>query len=276
MAKTDGEYVFIDIRPLLMPLAVMFVGVMICVGMLGGSAILANAVKEIKISGGTTTATADTPAAVDTATNVTQDQIKALFTDDNMYFGDPNSPLLFVMFSDPSCPYCHIAAGKNPELNKNAGTRFTLVADGGTYVAPVEEMMKLVDQGQAAFVWLYTNGHGNGELGTKAMYCAHEQGKFWPVHDLLMNAEGYTMVNDNVKNDVAKAGVLADFLSGVANGAEIKSCLESGRYDGRIASDQQLAGTLGISGTPGFFVNTNRFPGAYSYTEMQSVIEQYL
>jgi protein-disulfide isomerase len=275
MAKSDGEYVFIDVRPLLMPLAVMFVGVMIMVGMLGGSAILANAVKEIKISG-TTTATTDTPAAVDTTTTVTQAQIEALFTDDNIYFGDPNSPLLLVEFSDASCPYCHIAAGKNPELNKTAGTQFLLVADGGTYVAPVEEMKKLVDQGKAAFVWMYTNGHGNGELATKALYCSHEQGKFWPVHDLLMNANGYTLLNDNVKNDMAKSQVLVDYLSGVANSNDLKSCLDSGRYDGRIASDQQVAASLGISGTPGFFVNTNKYPGAYSYTEMQAVVEQYL
>lgn len=268
---SDGS-VTIDVRPLLMPLAVAFVGVMICVGMLGGSAILGSAVREIKITGGT--AVADNTSTEQTA--VTQEQIKALFNDNNIYFGDANSPLLFVMFSDTSCPYCHVAAGKNPEMNLEYGGQFVLVQDGGTYVAPVEEMKKLLDQGKAAFAWFYTNGHGNGEMGTKALYCAHEQGKFWESHDLLMTMDGYELINNVVKNDKARSAELSSFLSSVLNASELKACIDSGKYDDRIAADQQLAGSLGISGTPGFFVNNTKFPGAYSYTEMQSAVEQYL
>lgn len=78
---------------------------------------------------------------------------------------------------------------------------------GGTYVAPVPEMKRLVDEGKAAFVFIYTNGHGNGEMGTKAMYCAHEKGNFWPVHDKLMSSEGYGLLNDVVKNDKTKSKI---------------------------------------------------------------------
>ena len=52
-------------------------------------------------------------------------------------FGKKDSKILFVEFSDPSCPFCHVAAGKNPELNKQAGAQFTMEKDGGTYVPPV-------------------------------------------------------------------------------------------------------------------------------------------
>lgn len=62
---------------------------------------------------------------------VTQESIKALFNDKNITFGDSNSSNLLVEIADPSCPYCHIAAGKNPTLNKDVGSQFTLVADGG-------------------------------------------------------------------------------------------------------------------------------------------------
>lgn len=61
---------------------------------------------------------------------VTLDQIKGLFGQNIVKFGDPNSKLLLVEFSDPSCPYCHIAGGKDPELNKQVGQQFLLVADG--------------------------------------------------------------------------------------------------------------------------------------------------
>ncbi len=204
---------------------------------------------------------------------VNLDTIKALFTDKNITFGNKNSKNLIVEIADPSCPYCSIAAGHNPELNKQAGNQFLLVADGGTYVPPVPEIKKLVDDGKAAFVWLYSPGHGNGEMGTKAMYCAHEKGKFWPVHDKLMTKEGYDLLNNQVKNDKTKAGDLATFLSEVSDQNEMKKCLESSKYDGKTSEDAATAGSLGVTGTPGFFINTSRFPGAYSWKDMSSAMK---
>lgn len=194
-------------------------------------------------------------------------QIKDLFNKDVIKFGNADSKLIFVEASDPSCPYCHIASGLNPSLNKQVGTQFTLVSDGGNYIAPVLEMKRLVDEGKASFVWLYTNGHGNGELSTKALYCAYEKGKFWEAHDLLMTAEGYTLINDVVKNDIASVDKLVTFLKG-ANVTDLKTCLTSGKYDARLTEDMKIAGSLGISGTPGFYVNENNFAGAYNFTDM--------
>jgi protein-disulfide isomerase len=207
------------------------------------------------------------------APTIKQEDVKALVdTKKNIAFGNKDSKLIFVEFSDPSCPYCHIAGGKNPELNKQVGSQFTLVADGGTYVAPVPEMKKLVDSGKAAFVWLYANGHGNGEMATKALYCAYEKGKFWPVHDTLMTDAGYNLINNTVKNDKTKAGELAEFTKGAMNASEMKNCLESGKYDGRIAEDMSTATKMGFSGTPHFLVNTTPFIGAYSFKDMESVV----
>ncbi len=207
---------------------------------------------------------------------VTLDQVKALFTDKNLSFGNKNSKVLFVEFSDPSCPYCHVAAGKNPELNKQIGSQFTMAVDGGSYVPPVPEMKKMVDAGKAAFVWIYANGHGSGEMGTRALYCAKEQGKFWQVHDQLMSSAGYALINGDLKNDKAKAGVLADFLKDVAKAGDMKSCLESGRYDSRITDDMAMAKQFGFNGTPSFFVGTDNFGGAYNFKDMQATVDKYL
>ncbi len=204
---------------------------------------------------------------------VTQDQVKALFNDKNLAFGDKNSKVLFVEFSDPSCPYCNIAAGKNPNLNKQAGAQFTMPKDGGTYVPPVPEMKKLVDAGKAAFVWIYANGHGNGELATKALYCAGEKKKFWEVHDLLMSEAGYKLLNETVKNDVSKANVMAEFLKSAVPANDMQACLTSGKYDSRLVDDMAIAKQFGFAGTPSFFVNTTHFGGAYSFKEMQSAVE---
>lgn len=209
---------------------------------------------------------------------VTLDQIKGLVDPKrNIVFGDKNKKVIFVEFSDPSCPYCHIAGGKNPELNikvdKDSGRQqFTLVSDGGTYMAPVPEMKKLVDQGKAAFVWLYANGHGNGEMATKALYCAYEKGKFWQVHDTLMTKAGYDFINNTLKNDKTKAAELAEFLKQVMSYNDMKNCLDSGKYDNRTAEDQALATSMGFSGTPHFFVNATPFVGAYSFKDMESAV----
>lgn len=207
------------------------------------------------------------------APTVTRDKIKALFTSKNITFGDKNSKNLLVEVADPSCPFCHVAAGKNPELSKQMGAQFATVADGGTYVPPVPEMKKLVDSGIAGFVWIYTRGHGNGEMGTKALYCANEKGKFWEVHDKLMNNDGYTLLNNQVKNDKTKSGDIANFLSGVFDANSMKSCLDSGKYDPKLTEDVQTATSLGVQGTPGFFINTTNFAGAYSWKDMSSAVQ---
>ncbi len=230
---------------------------------------LADALKEANVTAGT--GTTPTPAVT-----VSLDQVKGLVKEGNIVFGKADSKVIFVEFSDPSCPYCHVAGGKDAELNKQMGDQFKLVADGGTYVAPVVEMKKLVDEGKAAFVWLYSNGHGNGEVGTQALYCSYEKGKFWEVHDLLMNQKGYDLLNTTVKNDVAQSDKVAEFTKDVIDPTFMRDCIKSGKYAQRVAADNQLSSQFGIGGTPGFFINSQSFAGAYSYTEMKSTVDQAL
>lgn len=233
-----------------------------------------------------TAAAGTTPAAQQAAPTITIAQIKDVFKKDIIKFGNANSKLLLVEVSDPSCPFCHIAAGKDPELN-NQSPQFKMVADGGTYVPPVPEFKKLVDQGKAAFAYIYSPGHGNGEMALRAMYCAFEKGKFWEVHDLLMSEKGYEIQNGTdpagtpsaapvVKNDKTKSGDLAAFLAPAIDSSFMKSCLDSGKYDAKLAENTQLASSLGVQGTPGFFVNATNFAGAYSFKDMQSAVDAAL
>ncbi len=213
-------------------------------------------------------------ATPEPASAVTMEMIRGLFADSsNISFGDANKKVLFVEFSDPSCPYCHIAAGKNTDLLTG---RFATKTQGGSYVPPVPEMKKLVDQGKAGYVWVYSFGHGNGELATQALYCAKEQNRFWEAHDLLMSSTGYTLLNETIKNDVTKIDAMVTFLSKGLDGAQLRTCLESKKYATRTAADQQKGETFGVNGTPGFFVNTKMFAGAYSFADMQAIVEEAL
>lgn len=225
---------------------------------------------------GTGTTAGTQQAAQPTAAPVSMDTIKGLFDKGLITFGDKNKKVIFVAVEDPSCPYCHAAAGTDSEINNQFGAQFKLIKDGGTYDPPIEEMRKLVNDGTAAMVYIYTPGHGNGEMGQKALYCAYEKGKFWEAHDLMYNNAGYNLQNTQVLNDKSKSGIVADFLKNVVPASEMKACLDSGKYDSRLTSDTSIASSLSVSGTPGFFVNTTRFAGAYSYTDMKSAVTDAL
>lgn len=249
--------------------------VLVAIGLAFFSGTLWQKVKNLEKGGGTVTTQ---PTAVAQPT-VSLNTIKGLFDKDLVKFGDKDRKVVFVEISDPSCPYCHVAAGLNPTLNRQidpTNNTFKLVSDGGKYLAPIPEMRKLLDSGKASFVWIYSPGHGNGEMGTKALYCANEKGKFWEVHDLLMTSKGYDLLNNTIKNDKTKSGDLAAFLKSAVDSAFLKECIDGGKYDARLASDTQLAQTLGFQGTPDFFVNATNFAGAYNWTDIKSTVDAAL
>lgn len=273
-SKVSDNTVTINLDSFIMPGAILLSSIIFASTFLIGLNNIASAVKGIQVSAGTGTTGTTTGGGV---VSVTKEQVLALYDVSNgIKFGDNSKKITLLEFSDPSCPYCHIAAGHNTDLNQQVGGQFLVASQGGTYVPPVIEFKKLVDSGEASYMWFYTNGHGNGEMGAKALYCAKDQGKFWEVHDYLYSAAGYALVNDTIQNDKAKSGDLAKALSSYANEGQLKECLESGKYDSRIAEDQAKGAEFGVSGTPGFFVNETSFAGAYSYTEMQSAVDAAL
>lgn len=262
-----------DKTPKQTPLVPILIIAVIVFSFVSGS--LWQKVKILEKNPGTIEGT-QTQQQVQKQVEVSLDQIKKLFSKDYISFGDSNRKVLFVEFSDPSCPFCHAAAGLNSELNDQMGTQFQLDSNGGSYVPPVREMKKLVDNGQASYVMLYRNGHGNGMLATQALYCAFEKGLFWQVHDELMTNAGYTLINDQVRNDKAKIPELVKFLASTIDTTFLNSCLESGKYADKLNRDTQIGDEMGVGGTPGFFVNTNSFPGAYSYKDMEQIVTSFL
>lgn len=204
-------------------------------------------------------------------TSIDIEQIKDKFDGKHITFGKKDADLIFTEVSDPSCPFCHMAAGLNKEL-ASTSTQFKLVEDGGTYVAPVKEIKKMVEDGKASFLFLYSNGHGNGELATQALYCAYEQDKFWEAHDILMTNAGYEMINDVVKNDVSKSSQLVALVEKVLDAKKLQSCLDSGTYAKQPAEDQAFVQSLGFGATPTFFVNDKVVEGAQPWSAFEPLI----
>jgi protein-disulfide isomerase len=230
--------------------------------------VLWQKVNTLEKGGNTTTTTAGAPAAP-AAPTITLDQIKGVFGKNVIKIGDENRKLLVVEVADPSCPWCHVAGGKDKELYSQMGV-------DASYVAPVPELKKLVDDGLASYAYVYYPGHGNGEMGMKAIYCANEKGKFWEAHDLIMNNAGYNLLNTTVKNDKTQSGKIAEFLKDVVDTKEMKSCLDSGKYDSVLTENSKIGSELGVTGTPSFFLNTTNFPGAVPFDQMKSAVDAAL
>ncbi len=243
-------------------------GVLIVIAFLLGALLEKGNTKTTKTSETTAETTQQTAES-----KIDLSQIKEAFSKAVIKFGDGQGKLVILEISDPSCPYCQIAGGKNKDLNTG---QFKLVADGGTYLAPVPEIKKLVDEGKASFALIYSPGHGAGEMGMKALYCAFEKGKFWEANDLIMSSAGYNLMNNTVKNDTTQSSVVAKFLSIVVDEASMKTCLDSGKYDAQLSKDTDLASGLGVNGTPGFFINDTNYAGAYSFKEMETVVNAAL
>lgn len=204
-------------------------------------------------------------------TSIDIEKIKDKFDGKHITFGKKNADLIFTEVSDPSCPFCHMAGGLNKELS-NSSSQFKLVEDGGTYVAPVREIKKLVDAGKASFLFIYANGHGNGEVATQALYCAYDQGKFWEAHDIFMSSEGYKMINDVVKNDLSKSSQLVALVDKVLDGKKLQSCLDGSKYSKQPSEDQAFVQSLGFGATPTFFVNDKVVEGAQAWGAFESLL----
>ena len=199
--------------------------------------------------------------------------VQSFLSDEHIVLGDKNAKNVILEISDTSCPFCHVAAGHNPELATQMGPQFQSVADGGTYTPPGPEIEKLVNSGDAVYVNLFGSGHGNGFLAAEALYCANAQDAFWPVHDKLMTNEAYSLLNDEVKNDRTKSEQLAQFVSAEIDPSYMTECLTNKTYEALVNRDVQKNAELYFSGTPHYVVNGKIFAGAVDFKTMESALK---
>ena len=99
-----------------------------------------------------------------------------------------------------------------------------------------------------------------------AAMAAHEQGKFWEMHDKIfanqqkMSRDQYIAYAKELKLDVAK----------------FTKDLDAAAFKPQIEADMADAGKLGVSGTPGFFVNGKFLSGAKPFGEFATAINAEL
>lgn len=136
------------------------------------------------------------------------------------------APVTIVEFSDFECPHCRLAA---PELRR-----------------AIEEL-----DGKARLVFknFPLAGHKHAVEAAQAALAAHAQGQFWPMHDLIFEAQ----------RDLNRAK-LEGFATQLGLDMErFRRDLDSEEIADAVKADKELGKRLGVDGTPAIFVNGRPF-----------------
>ena len=95
---------------------------------------------------------------------------------------------------------------------------------------------------------------------------AHEQGKFWEFHDKLFTNQPKIKGEDLTRY----AGELGLDMK------RFQEAIAKEKFKAQIDADSSEAGSLGVTGTPAFFVNGKFLSGAKPFEEFAKVINAEL
>lgn len=166
--------------------------------------------------------------------------------------GNPEAPVTIVKFSEFQCPYCTRGAATVAEL-----------------------LAKYPDDVKYVFKHFPLGFHNWAKPAAIASQCAAEQSAdaFWTLHDKYFEAQR-TLTAENII-EMTK-GYLADSGIDMAQWSTCAEDTESEAYKAAVAvvdADTALGTRLGVSGTPGFFVNGHFLKGAQPATAFEPLIQ---
>lgn len=157
--------------------------------------------------------------------------------------GVAEAKVTIVEFSDFQCPYCGRVGPTMTRLLK-----------------------EYPDELRVVYKHLPLSFHQQALPAAKASVAAGRQGKFWEFHDLLfqnqreLGDEKFTELASSLGLDIAKFD--ADYKS-----SEVAR---------EVASDMSEARRLGVTGTPGFFVNGKFTSGAKPFESFKAMVDEAL
>jgi Na+/H+ antiporter NhaA len=144
-----------------------------------------------------------------------------------------------VEYGDFECPYC------------------------GQAEPAVRELIK--EHGELRFVFRHlplTDVHPHAQLAAEGAEAAARQGRFWEMHDTLMDHQGALTVKD-----------LMLYSRDIGLDAEkFRADLYNHAGAARVAEDVDSADMDSVSGTPTFFINGRRHYGAYDLETLKEAV----
>jgi protein-disulfide isomerase len=112
--------------------------------------------------------------------------------------------------------------------------------------------------------------HRNTLAASNAAACADEQGKFWPMHDRIFQAqdEWNGQATDRpkpfLKRYATEVGV---------DVAKWESCYDSRKYQKRISANLADGLRRGVGSTPTFIIGNKMYRGMGSYDELKAIVD---
>lgn len=157
--------------------------------------------------------------------------------------GPEEAPVTIVEFSDFECPFCRRVT---PTLEK------------------IREQYP--ERVKIAFKHLPLSMHRRARPAHLASEAAHRQGRFWEMHDKIfanprdLSEEAYVRYAEEIGLDVER----------------FKADMASEDVADAVDADLRVASSLGVTGTPGFFVNGRFLRGAQPYESFKRLIDDEL
>ena len=153
--------------------------------------------------------------------------------------GPVDSDVTLVEYGDLECPFC------------------------GQAEAVIRELLS--DFTELRYVWRHlplNDVHPHAQLAAEASEAAAAQGRFWEMHDLMIDHQGALTVRDIL----GYAGDLGLDLE------LFRAHMKKRKGAGHIADDVESADLSGVSGTPSFFVNGHRHQDAYDIDTLSKAV----
>jgi len=203
--------------------------------------------------------TAPTVQPAQQPTQPTAAQVFKVSMDDDPIKGDLDADVTVIEFSDFQCPFC---------------SKF--------YTQTLSQLEEnYIDTGKINFVFRdlpLDSLHPNARPAHIAAECADEQKKFWDYHDILFEKQSQWQRLPSAELQTTLTQYASDLGLQTAN---FESCLESKEIADEVNSDAAAAASLGITGTPSFFIGNEKdgfvkLVGAQPFTAFQGVIDNKL
>jgi len=157
--------------------------------------------------------------------------------------GPKDAKVTIVAFSDFECPFCARVTPTIEQILNTYGNDVRLV-----------------------FRHLPLSFHRNAKSAAEAAMAAHEQGKFWEMHDKLF-ANQRQLSRENYEKWAQEIGL---------DMKKFRAALDSGKFSDYIDRDAADANKVGARGTPAFFINGRLVSGAQPFENFKRVIDEEL
>lgn len=164
--------------------------------------------------------------------------------DDAFIKGDPDAPVTIVEYGDYECPFCK---------------RFH-----DTVLPQIEK--EFIETGKAKYIFKdfpLVRYHPHAQKASEAALCSGNQGKFWEMHDILYNNQHRLDVN-SIKGYAGNIGLDIE---------QFNACLDSGQMAFKVGQNAAEGRSVGVSGTPSFYINGQVFSGVLPIENWRQLIE---